>query len=113
MRTDKTAHRYRHAIAIVSLHAPGGLVIVDCPWLARTRSPFILVNTARADLVDEPALVAALRTDHNLHYAADALGRVGKGDRGRFRRVWAHDGQAGDLGRVVGGARTVVPDVEG
>ena len=58
---------------VVSLHAPGGQVIVDAPWLARTRSPFVLVNTARANLVDEPALVAALRANPGLSYAADAL----------------------------------------
>ena len=58
---------------VVSLHAPGGQVIIDAPWLGRTRSPFLLVNTARADLVDEPALVTALRANPGLHYAADAL----------------------------------------
>lgn len=58
---------------LVSLHAPGGRVAVDETWLARFAGPRFLVNTARADLVDEPALVRALQSNPDLHYAADSL----------------------------------------
>lgn len=58
---------------IVVLHAPGGQIIVDESWLKKTRDSFILVNTARADLVDEVALVEALHAKPGFRYAADAL----------------------------------------
>lgn len=57
----------------VLLHAPGGRTLVDADWLRRCRDGLILVNTARADLVDEPALTAALRTGRLGAYAADTL----------------------------------------
>ncbi|RIQ17831.1 NAD(P)-dependent oxidoreductase [Jiangella rhizosphaerae] len=57
----------------VSLHAPGGQTVVDRSWLQRLRRPLHLVNTARADLVDEDALAAAIRDRPDLFYAADAL----------------------------------------
>ncbi|GAA3767596.1 phosphoglycerate dehydrogenase [Plantactinospora mayteni] len=59
---------------VVSLHAPGGgRPLVDAEWLAGARDGLILVNSARADLVDEPALAAALRTGRVAGYAADTL----------------------------------------
>ncbi|MCP2163874.1 NAD(P)-dependent oxidoreductase [Goodfellowiella coeruleoviolacea] len=57
----------------VSLHAPGGTRIVDEDWLARVRPGLIVVNTARADLVDEHAVAAALRDGRLAAYAADTL----------------------------------------
>jgi D-3-phosphoglycerate dehydrogenase len=46
---------------------------VDEQWLASIRSPLMLVNTARADLVDEVALIAALKSGVVTGYGADTL----------------------------------------
>lgn len=63
---------------VVTLHAPGGQVVVEKNWLATLDRPCVIVNTARADLVDEVALAAALRDGHVRAYAADTL----EGDTG-------------------------------
>ena len=52
---------------IVTLHVPAtdetrGMVDVD--WCARMRTGSFLINTARGDVVHEPALVAALQSGH-------------------------------------------------
>jgi D-3-phosphoglycerate dehydrogenase / 2-oxoglutarate reductase len=57
----------------VSLHAPGGRTLVDADWLRTCRDGLVLVNTARADLVDERALADALRDGRVGAYAADTL----------------------------------------
>lgn len=58
---------------VVSLHAPGEHTLIDTAWLANAKPGLILVNTARANLVDEAALVQAL-TDGTLRvYAVDTL----------------------------------------
>jgi D-3-phosphoglycerate dehydrogenase len=57
----------------VSLHAPGGRRVVDDAWLARTRNGSVVVNTARADLVDEHPVAVALRSGRLGGYAADTL----------------------------------------
>jgi len=58
---------------VVSLHAPGDSQLVDTRWLASVRPGLILINTARAALVDEVALAAALRSGQVHAYAADTL----------------------------------------
>jgi D-3-phosphoglycerate dehydrogenase len=63
----------------VSLHAPGGRQVVDAGWLARARDGLLLVNTARADLVDDAAVAAALRSGRLSGYAADTLSAEGSG----------------------------------
>lgn len=60
-------------VDVVSLHAPGTATIVDREWLARVRPGLILVNTARAALVDEDAVADALRSNQVSLYAADTL----------------------------------------
>ena len=59
---------------VVSLHAPGDAVLVDEAWLAGARPGLLLVNTARAALVDEAALAAALGSGAVAGYAADDVG---------------------------------------
>lgn len=61
------------ACDLVTLHAPGGSVVVDAAWLASLTRPVVLVNTARPDLVDEAALAAALADGRVAAYAADTL----------------------------------------
>ena len=63
----------------VTLHAPGGHRVVDGRWLDRARDGLVLVNTARADLVDEDAVAAALRSGRLAGYAADTLAAEGRG----------------------------------
>lgn len=58
---------------LITLHAPGGQTLVDAAWLATLARPVVLVNTARADLIDEEALAAALRARAVTAYAADTL----------------------------------------
>jgi D-3-phosphoglycerate dehydrogenase / 2-oxoglutarate reductase len=59
---------------VVSLHAPGGRVLIDADWLADVKPGLLLVNTARASLVDEAAIADALRRGALGGYAADDLG---------------------------------------
>lgn len=57
----------------VSLNAPGGTQLVTAEWLAQVRPGLLLVNSARADLVDEEALATALRDGRVAGYAADSV----------------------------------------
>jgi D-3-phosphoglycerate dehydrogenase / 2-oxoglutarate reductase len=58
---------------VVSLHAPGGRVLVDERFLARLPEEAVLVNTARGDLIDEDAVAAALHGGRLGAYATDVL----------------------------------------
>lgn len=58
---------------VVSLHAPGGAPIITEEWLRRSGHPVSIVNTARADLVDEVAIVRGLETGRVATYAADTM----------------------------------------
>ena len=64
------------ACDVVSLHAPGDQRVVDAAWLA-SAGGLVLVNTARAALVDEDAVAAAVRDGRLAAYAADDLGPGG------------------------------------
>lgn len=57
----------------VSLNAPGGSMLVTANWLRSVRPGLLLVNSARADLVDEDALAQALRDGVVAGYAADSV----------------------------------------
>ena len=59
---------------VISLHAPGEEVVVDARLLDLVRPDLVLVNTARATLVDEAALATALRAGRLRRYASDVLG---------------------------------------
>ncbi len=59
---------------VVTLHAPGEEVLVDARFLSQLAPGTILVNTARAALVDEPVLADALRGSRLRAYATDVLG---------------------------------------
>jgi shikimate dehydrogenase len=61
----------------VTLHAPGGSLRIGAEWLARARPGLVLVNTARADLVDERAVAASMLDGRLGAYAADVLGGDG------------------------------------
>lgn len=68
---------------VVSLHAPGGRLVVDAALLARLRPGATVVNTARADLVDEHAVAGALRAGRLAAYACDTIAAEhGMGDPG-------------------------------
>lgn len=71
----------RHRADIVALHAPGGAVLVDASWLADCREGQVIVNTARADLVDEHELARALGDGRVFAYAADTLGSESNTDQ--------------------------------
>lgn len=58
---------------VVSLHAPGEQILVDADWLGRVKRGLVLVNTARAQLVDEAAVAHALAEERLSVYAADTL----------------------------------------
>lgn len=61
------------AADVITLHAPGGAVILDRTRIEALRDGAVIVNTARADLLDEDALAAALRTGRVGGFAADTL----------------------------------------
>jgi phosphoglycerate dehydrogenase-like enzyme len=64
------------AADVISLHcppAPDGSAFVDAALLSRARRGVIVVNTARAELVEDKALLAALDDGRVGSYAVDAF----------------------------------------
>lgn len=64
------------AADVVSLHlalTPETAGMIDADALGRMRRDAVIVNTARAGLIDTPALVAALSADHLGHAALDVF----------------------------------------
>jgi D-3-phosphoglycerate dehydrogenase / 2-oxoglutarate reductase len=61
---------------VISLHCPappGGKPVIDAAALARMKKGVLLVNTARADLIDSAALAAALQTGQVAGAALDVF----------------------------------------
>jgi len=61
---------------VVTLHAPppaDGSALIDAARIARFRPGAVLVNTARASLVDDAAVLEALESHHLSAYAVDAF----------------------------------------
>ena len=93
---------------VITLHLPAASVVVDAAFLAQVRPTALLVNTARAGLVDEAAVARALRTGGLGGYATDVLG----GETATDGSVPAHPLLADDLRDVTvftphAGAQTV------
>ncbi len=57
----------------VTLHSPGGPCVIDATWVAECAEGQVIVNTARASLIDEDAVASALRRGRLFGYAADTL----------------------------------------
>jgi D-3-phosphoglycerate dehydrogenase len=58
---------------IITLHSPGERLLVDAAFLRQVKPGCILINTARAALVDESAVASALQLGTLRRYAADTL----------------------------------------
>ena len=58
---------------VVSLNAPGDGAIVDKNWFTNSRMGQVIINSARAELVDESAVAEALKSGKLFAYAADTL----------------------------------------
>lgn len=61
---------------IITLHCPAERLLVDAALLRQMKPGCILINTARAALVDEFAVARALQLGTLGRYAADTLGSV-------------------------------------
>jgi D-3-phosphoglycerate dehydrogenase len=58
---------------IITLHSPGEQRLVDAAVLRQVKQGCLLINTARASLVDESAVASALQSGTLRRYAADML----------------------------------------
>lgn len=58
---------------IVSLNAPGDGAIIDSNWLANCKDGQVIINSARAQLIDEAVVADGLRRGKIFAYAADTL----------------------------------------
>ncbi len=59
--------------SVVSLNAPGDGAIVDKAWIESAIGGQVIINSARAELVDESAIADGLRSEKLFAYAADTL----------------------------------------
>lgn len=75
-----TLERIATTCTVVSLHAPGGAVLVDRAWVDSCAAGQVLVNTARAGVVDEEAVAQGLSSGRLAAFAADTLGTESASD---------------------------------
>jgi D-3-phosphoglycerate dehydrogenase len=70
---SKTITEISTGAEIVSLNAPGDGAIVDKTWVSNATTNQVIINSARAELVDESAIADGLRSGKLFSYAADTL----------------------------------------
>jgi D-3-phosphoglycerate dehydrogenase len=58
---------------LVTLHTPGSEVIVNKLWIDKAPVGQIIINTARANLINESDVAEGLRSDKLSFYAADSI----------------------------------------
>ena len=56
---------------VVFLMLPGGETVIDTKWFSKAQKGLILINTARANLIDEDAVIEALHSGVLAGYATD------------------------------------------
>lgn len=100
---------------VVSIHAnvtEGRKPIITSETLERVNSSFILINTSRSSLVDEIAIVAALRQGIITDYYADVLGFEDGNDPLQDSAVWkeSQSNPRIKLSPHIGGATTEAMD---
>ena len=70
---SKTITEISTGAKIVSLNAPSDGAIVNKTWVANATAGRVIINSARAELVDESAIADSLRSEKLFAYAADTL----------------------------------------
>jgi len=58
---------------LVTLHSPGDEQIITKDWIENAPSGQIIVNTARANLIDETSLASGIRSGKIAFFAADSI----------------------------------------
>ena len=58
---------------LVTLHTPGNEVIINKSWIDKALAGQIIINTARANLINESDVAEGLRSDKLSFYAADSI----------------------------------------
>ena len=58
---------------LVTLHTPGNEVIINKSWIDKAPAGQIIINTARANLINESDVAEGLRSDKLSFYAADSI----------------------------------------
>lgn len=71
--TAKEVNEISAGADIVSLHAPGDGALVTSDWVHLAKPGQLIINSARAELVDESAIAKGLREGKLSAYAADTL----------------------------------------
>lgn len=70
---------------LVTLHSPGDEQIITKDWIENAPSSQIIINTARANLIDENSLASGLRSGKIAFFAADSIStEVSGGDSPLF-----------------------------
>jgi D-3-phosphoglycerate dehydrogenase len=78
---------------IISIHAnynSGTLPIITADILCKIHKPLLLVNTARAGLVDEEAVIKEISERPYLYYFTDVLKCEEDGQEIQFSHLWKH-----------------------
>ena len=71
--TSKSVEEICKIADIVSLHAPGDAAVVNSQWIEAAKLGQVIINSARAELVDESAIANGIRSEKISYYAADTL----------------------------------------
>lgn len=111
----KTLEELFEVSDVVSIHASvadGRKPIITSEILTKVKSSFILINTSRSSLVDETALVVAIRSGVITDYYADVLGIEDENKELQDSAIWKESqaNQRIKLSPHIGGATTEAMD---
>jgi len=93
-------HSMLESIDVLSIHVPltrATHKLVGRQELARLKNDAVVINTSRGEVVDESAMVAALRQGKVAGYAADVLSGEGTPGFPRTNPIWCYSREGGNV----------------